>query len=165
MPSSAANGPHRWDSIHTWIIGVGTGNSFFQRANNWYSQGGVITSWPGFIASMVVLALIFWVVIQPTRRLHRIVTVLAGIAIGSAVLLFVFGFFLHQRDFAANLPRETGVTYAQLVKAAQAKDVKDKLTGQGVDVVANTPDEFTSIIRAEVDKWKRVAKEAGIQLD
>lgn len=55
--------------------------------------------------------------------------------------------------------------HAELVKAATAKDVKDKLSREGVDVVAGTPEEFTSLIRAEVEKWKRVAAEAKIQLD
>ena len=55
--------------------------------------------------------------------------------------------------------------HAELVKAATAKDVKEKLAREGVDVVASTPDEFTSLIRTEVDKWKRVAAEAKIQLD
>lgn len=36
---------------------------------------------------------------------------------------------------------------------------------QSVDVAANTPEEFTTCIRAEIAKWKKVAQEAGIQLD
>ncbi len=114
------------------IIGVGTRSSFFEKANNWYSSHGVITGWPGFIASMVVLALIFWVVIQPTRRLHKIVTALAAIAIGSAVLLFLFGVpFLNHADFAANLPTYAkGVTYGQLVQGAKAGGV----LGHGVQI-------------------------------
>ncbi|HYC47864.1 MAG TPA: tripartite tricarboxylate transporter substrate binding protein [Burkholderiales bacterium] len=55
--------------------------------------------------------------------------------------------------------------HAELVKAATAKDVKDNLARQGVDVVASTPDAFTKLIRTEVEKWKRVAAEAKIQLD
>jgi len=114
------------------IIGVGTGNDFFEKANNWYAQNGVITGWPGFVASMVVLALIFWVVIQPTRRLHKIVTALAVVAIGSAVLLFVFGALsIHQADFAANLPKyANGITYSQLVQGAESGGV----LGHGVQI-------------------------------
>jgi tripartite-type tricarboxylate transporter receptor subunit TctC len=55
--------------------------------------------------------------------------------------------------------------HGEIVKAATAPDVKEKLAAQGVDVVAGTPDEFMSLISAEVQKWKRVAAEAKIQLD
>lgn len=53
----------------------------------------------------------------------------------------------------------------EVSKAVQTKEVKEKLGTQGVDVVGNKPDEFMATIRSEVDKWKKVAKEAGIQLD
>ncbi len=113
------------------IIGIGTKSEFFMKANDWYAEKGVITGWPGFIASMIVLALIFWVVIQPTRRLHKIVTALAVIAIGSAVLLFLVGIFaMNHDDFAANLPKYTGATYPQLVAAAQENGV----LGHGVQI-------------------------------
>jgi tripartite-type tricarboxylate transporter receptor subunit TctC len=55
--------------------------------------------------------------------------------------------------------------HAELVKAATDKSVKDGLARQGVDVVAGTPAEFTKLIRSEVEKWKKVAAEAKIQLD
>jgi amino acid transporter len=114
------------------IIGIGTGSGFFEDANGWYAQDGVITGWPGFIASLVVIALIFWVVIQPTRRLHRIVTALAAIAIGSAILMFIAGaIFIHRSSFEANLPTYAdGVTIAQLRTAASDNGV----LGSGVQV-------------------------------
>lgn len=114
------------------IIGIGTGSGFFEDANGWYAQGGVITGWPGFIASLVVIALIFWVVIQPTRRLHRIVTALAAIAIGSAILMFIAGtIFIHRSSFEANLPTYAdGVTIDQLRTAASDNGV----LGSGVQV-------------------------------
>ena len=114
------------------IIGIGTGSGFFEDANGWYAQGGVITGWPGFIASLVVIALIFWVVIQPTRRLHRIVTALAAFAIGSAILMFIAGvIFIDRSSFEANLPTYAdGVTIDQLRTAASDNGV----LGSGVQV-------------------------------
>lgn len=101
------------------IVGIGTGIGFFERANNWYAENGVITGWPGFIASLVVLALIYWVVIQPTRRLHKIVTALAATAVTSAILMFVFGMlFIQRSSFEANLPTYADVTADQLRQAA-----------------------------------------------
>jgi amino acid transporter len=114
------------------IIGIGTGSGFFEDANGWYAQDGVITGWPGFIASLVVIGLIFWAVIQPTRRLHRIVTALAAIAIGSAILMFIAGaIFIHRSSFEANLPTYAdGVTIDQLRTAASDNGV----LGSGVQV-------------------------------
>jgi amino acid transporter len=114
------------------IIGIGTGSGFFEDANGWYAQDGVITGWPGFIASLVVIGLIFWVVIQPTRRLHRIVTALAAIAIGSAILMFIAGaIFIHRSSFEANLPTYAdGVTIDELRTAASDNGV----LGSGVQV-------------------------------
>jgi hypothetical protein len=45
------------------IIGIGTGVGFFKRANGWFTSGGSVTSWPGMIAALVVIALILLVVI------------------------------------------------------------------------------------------------------
>lgn len=114
------------------IIGIGTGSGVFERANNWYAEDGVITGWPGFIASLVVLGLIFWVVIQPTRRLHKIVTALAAIAVASAVVMFVFGvIFINKSSFQENLPKYAdGVTIEQLQQAASDNGI----LGRGVQV-------------------------------
>src|SRR5712691_12967448 len=84
------------------IIGIGTGISFFEKANGWFAKGGTIIGWPGFIGALLVLGGVFWFVIQPTRRFHRLVTVLAVIALASAVVMFVFGeLFIHGSSFAA----------------------------------------------------------------
>ena len=100
------------------IVWVGTGSSFFKNANNWFSTGGSITEWPGFIASLVVLALVVVVVIQPTRRLHRIVTYLAAAGVGAAILMFFVGLPLISRaHLEANLPHYTGMTAAQITNA------------------------------------------------
>jgi APA family basic amino acid/polyamine antiporter len=115
------------------IIGIGTGSGFFERANNWYAEEGVITGWPGFIASLVVLGLILLVVIQPTRRLHKIVTALAATAVLSAVLMWVFGLiFIQRSSFEANLPTYANVTADQLRQAAADNGV----AGTGVQFIS-----------------------------
>jgi tripartite-type tricarboxylate transporter receptor subunit TctC len=40
--------------------------------------------------------------------------------------------------------------------------VKEKLSSQGLTLVGDTPDEFTAYIRAEIEKWAKVAKAAGL---
>jgi APA family basic amino acid/polyamine antiporter len=113
------------------IIGIGTGIGFFERANGWFASGGVIIGWPGFIGALLVLAGVFWVVIQPTRRFHSIVTGLAAIALLSAVVMFVFGLiFMSKGSFAANLPKYAdGTTVQQLAKAATDNAVRGSGAG------------------------------------
>jgi amino acid transporter len=101
------------------IIGIGTGSGFFKRADTWFTSGGTITSWPGMIGALVVIGLILLVVIQPTRRFHRIVTGLGAIGLLSWVVMWVAGLaFVHRASFEAHLPKYTGMTAAALQKAA-----------------------------------------------
>jgi len=101
------------------IIGIGTGSGFFKRANGWFTSGGAISEWPGMIGALVVIALILLVVIQPTRRFHRIVTGLGAIGLLSWIVMWAAGLaFVHRSSFEANLPKYTGVTAASLQKAA-----------------------------------------------
>jgi len=101
------------------IIGIGTGSGFFNRASGWFTSGGAITSWPGMIGALVVIALILVVVIQPTRRFHRIVTGLGAIGLLSWVVMWVAGLaFVHRASFQANLPKYGHMSAAALQKAA-----------------------------------------------
>jgi tripartite-type tricarboxylate transporter receptor subunit TctC len=47
--------------------------------------------------------------------------------------------------------------------ALKLDDVRARLMGAGIEVQGGTPDQFGSVIKAEIDKWGRVVKEAGIQ--
>ncbi len=104
------------------IIGLGTGSAFFSGANGWFTdETGAVTGMPGFIAAVLVLALIALVSFQPTRRFHRIVSTLAVLGLVGMVLMFVVGMLaITPENFAANLPGvANGVTVDQLVKAGQ----------------------------------------------
>jgi len=50
-----------------------------------------------------------------------------------------------------------------VVHALQAPDVRDKLAADGAEPVGNTSEEFTKLIRHEVDKWAKVTKAAGLK--
>jgi tripartite-type tricarboxylate transporter receptor subunit TctC len=54
--------------------------------------------------------------------------------------------------------------HADLVKAMQDPDVKKKFADLGVDAVSSTPEQFVAFIRAEVAKYARLIKEAGIKV-
>jgi tripartite-type tricarboxylate transporter receptor subunit TctC len=53
--------------------------------------------------------------------------------------------------------------HAALVKALSDPGVKSNLAKQGAEVVASTPEEHDAFNRAEIAKWIKVAREAGIQ--
>ena len=54
---------------------------------------------------------------------------------------------------------------AETVRAMRAPDTQDALGKQGFDVVASTPAEFTSWIRAESAKWSKVIRVSGATAD
>ena len=53
--------------------------------------------------------------------------------------------------------------HADLMKIGQMPDVRERVTGLGFDFVLSTPEEFMAQTRVEVEKWKRVAKNANVQ--
>src|SRR5213082_3954652 len=73
------------------IIGIGHGGHFWTHANTWFTDStGGITGSHGFIGSLVVLAVIAFVVLLPTRTFHKVVTALALIGVIGFVSMFVF---------------------------------------------------------------------------
>jgi amino acid transporter len=106
------------------IIGIGTGSDFFNNASSWFTDGstGDVTGWPGFIPALIVFALVGWVVLQPTRTFHKIVTWLTILGIVGWALMALFGLlFFDPNAFAANLPKyANGITVDQLSNAASS---------------------------------------------
>src|SRR5579862_162043 len=105
------------------IIGIGTGWSFANHSNTWFTDStGAITGSPGFIGSLVVLAVIAVVVFLPTRTFHKVVTLLAGFGVAAFVAMFVFGLLATSRsDFDKNLPRyDGGVSAAKIAASGHA---------------------------------------------
>jgi tripartite-type tricarboxylate transporter receptor subunit TctC len=50
-----------------------------------------------------------------------------------------------------------------LHKVLQAGDVKQRLASQGLDTAVSTPGEFRKIIAADIAKWRKVVRDAGIE--
>jgi tripartite-type tricarboxylate transporter receptor subunit TctC len=50
-----------------------------------------------------------------------------------------------------------------LHKALQAADVKQRLASQGIDTAVGTPDELRKMLAADIAKWAKVVRDAGIQ--
>ncbi len=50
-----------------------------------------------------------------------------------------------------------------IVRALQIPDVKERLAAIGADVATQTPEQFSEFIRAEIEKWGKVVRSAGIK--
>jgi tripartite-type tricarboxylate transporter receptor subunit TctC len=53
----------------------------------------------------------------------------------------------------------------EIVKALNLPDVKERFTAQGADIVANTPEQHLAFLKAEIEKWDRIAKQANAKAD
>lgn len=53
--------------------------------------------------------------------------------------------------------------HQEVVRALRSADVKERVTAEGMDIVASTPEEFAGYIKSETDKWAKVIKAAGIK--
>jgi tripartite-type tricarboxylate transporter receptor subunit TctC len=54
---------------------------------------------------------------------------------------------------------------ADTVKALADPDVKKKFADLGVEAVSSTPEQFSAFIRAEMDKYAKLIKEANIKVN
>ena len=54
--------------------------------------------------------------------------------------------------------------HRETVRILSAPDVRRRLDGLGIDVVANTPAEFAAVITTETAQWAKVIKDAGIKM-
>ncbi|MEK6245685.1 MAG: tripartite tricarboxylate transporter substrate binding protein [Pseudomonadota bacterium] len=54
---------------------------------------------------------------------------------------------------------------AEIVKLLNSPEVKDRFAKQGVEVRTSTPEQFGDFLRAEVARWAKVIKVAGIRAD
>ena len=58
-----------------------------------------------------------------------------------------------------------GKLQAEIARILVLPEVKDRLAADGADAVGSRPDEFAAYIRAELAKWGKVVKTAGIKLE
>ena len=66
----------------------------------------------------------------------------------------------------AGTPRPvTEKLHREVVKVLAMPEVRDRITGLGADIVSSSPQELAALIKAEIPKWIRVAKESGIKAD
>jgi tripartite-type tricarboxylate transporter receptor subunit TctC len=55
--------------------------------------------------------------------------------------------------------------HAEIVKALQIPEVRERIAGFGFEPVASTPEEFGEFVRADIARWAKVVKESGARVD
>jgi tripartite-type tricarboxylate transporter receptor subunit TctC len=55
--------------------------------------------------------------------------------------------------------------HAESVKLLKQSDVKDRLDAAGFELIGNTPEQFATFIRSEIEKWARVVKASGARAE
>lgn len=54
---------------------------------------------------------------------------------------------------------------AEVLKILAMPDVRERFLAQGVEPLGSTPEEFAVHIRAQMEKWAKVVKDAGIKAE
>lgn len=66
---------------------------------------------------------------------------------------------------AGTQPSILNKLHAEVVKAVASPDIRDKLVPQGAVIVGNSPEEFRSHIKQEVDHWSKIFKSVTLTLE
>ncbi len=53
----------------------------------------------------------------------------------------------------------------EIVKILQMPDVENRLANQGFESVSNTPEQFATYLKAEIEKWSKIVKDSGVRID
>ena len=64
------------------------------------------------------------------------------------------------------LPRNIAARInAEVVKACNVPELRERYVAQGLDVICNSPDEFAGVIRRETARWSKIVKASNITPD
>jgi tripartite-type tricarboxylate transporter receptor subunit TctC len=66
---------------------------------------------------------------------------------------------------ARTSPAIVSKLYEEIVKAMRNTDLRERLKSQGLDGVANTPQEFLAYMQRDIAKWAQVVKASGARID
>ncbi|OGA45107.1 MAG: hypothetical protein A3F74_06860 [Betaproteobacteria bacterium RIFCSPLOWO2_12_FULL_62_58] len=55
--------------------------------------------------------------------------------------------------------------HSEIVKALVTPEVRKAADAQGLEVVGNTPEQFAAYVQAEIGKWAKVIKTAGVKVE
>ena len=52
----------------------------------------------------------------------------------------------------------------EVTRVLQTKEMKERMAGEGLDPVGGTPDHFLNVIRRDVEKWRKVVRDAKVTI-
>jgi tripartite-type tricarboxylate transporter receptor subunit TctC len=55
--------------------------------------------------------------------------------------------------------------YNEVVRIMKLPEAKERMANVGFEIVGSTPAEFAQLIRAEIPKWTKIVREAGIRAE
>ena len=64
-----------------------------------------------------------------------------------------------------NIPGTLPFAKTGKLRALAVTDLKQRLATMGADGVGNTPRQFAEFIKAEIPKWAKVVKDAGLKVE
>jgi tripartite-type tricarboxylate transporter receptor subunit TctC len=66
---------------------------------------------------------------------------------------------------AGTPPEVVRKIHGELVRITQSPEMKERLLAQGLQPVANTPEQFAAVLKADVQRWTKLVKDAGITVE
>ena len=66
---------------------------------------------------------------------------------------------------AGTPPKLVARLHAEIVKATQSNELRERLYGEGAEATSSTPQQYTVFIRAEITKWAKAVRESGARVD
>ena len=66
---------------------------------------------------------------------------------------------------AGTPPAIIGKLHAEMVKAMNTPELRERFASVGADTVANTPEQYGAFVQAELRKWGKVIRAAGVKAD
>ena len=55
--------------------------------------------------------------------------------------------------------------HANMAKVLATPSIRDRLKGQGAEIVASTPDQLAATLKDDLEKWAQVVKASGAKVD
>lgn len=52
-----------------------------------------------------------------------------------------------------------------VTRVMRSAEMRERMTREGVEVVASSPKEFAAFIQAEIERWRKVIKQANVRID
>jgi tripartite-type tricarboxylate transporter receptor subunit TctC len=55
--------------------------------------------------------------------------------------------------------------HAEIIKILAQPEIRDRIAGEGAEVVGDTPAQFAAFLKADIARWAPLIKQSGARLD